>query len=403
MNIYKVISVFLLVVVFSSNTYAQSEDSFATDDSFRRETNIIVDQPVEDNTYFLAQKISVLKKISGTFWGIAQSIETGAEIKESFFGLAANIDIKENIGGDIFIIGRKVEIASEISGGGYIVGEDVQIDSDIGDDLNIIASRVILNGNVSDDVRIRAVEVYINANEIRGDLEINADRLYLTENVDIVGDFIVKDRILSNIKEYKSSDIPTSLDQLSTNAQDYLGFAKIKNIGYASYGLFSLLILLGDVLAAVVVFKLFPVKLNSALANLSFEKSQIKLNILNAAVFLFVSLLGLMLTAFSIIGLPLAFLIVLFIILAVQLSKYLGIYKIGRIVIEKIQPNLADNVFISALIGELVLLIIILLFALIPYIGDYLIAIFAIVYMLWTIGALVRVKFSSIRQIYLKR
>ncbi|MBP9758460.1 hypothetical protein KBD45_02095 [Candidatus Dojkabacteria bacterium] len=379
-------------------------------DLYQSGNNIVIEEEVVDNSYLAGIKISVLKKIGGNLFAIANNIETGGEIGQSFFGIASTIEIKEQIKGDLFIVGRSVKISAEIKGNVYILAEEVFVDAQIGDDVNITASRVIVNKNTKEDLKINADEVYINSDRVYGGLEISAYKLFITDKIKIDGDFIVNGKQVEDIKDYKDYDlidyrstgIPKNFDNLpSLNQLPYLGIEKMKNIGYASYGVISLLLIIGDILAALVIFKVFPIKSNKVVENLSINSSQFKSNILNGLLLIVFTIVSLVITLVSVVGIPLFYLLLLLFLVVLQISKYYGIYKLGSLLVERVQPK-ASRLFVNIFVGELSLIIIVLIFALIPFIGDSLVAIFLIIFTLWTAGAVVSNKFDTIRRIYLK-
>lgn len=380
-------------------------------DLFQSADNIVIDREVIDNSYLAGFKISILKNIGGNLFAIANSIETGGGIGQSFFGIAPSVDINEVVKGDLFLISKVVNISAEIRGNVYILAEDVFINAPIGDDVNIVASRVIFNKNSKEDLKIKADEVFINSDRINGDLEISAYKLYITDKIKIDGNFIVNGKLVKNIKDfkdynlidYRSTGIPTSFENLqSTNQLDYLGIEKIKNLGYASYGVFSILLILGDIFTAFIIFKLFPVKSAKVVENLGINFSDFKNNIFNGLFFLISTIILLLLFGLSLIGLPVFFLLFFLFLIILQISKYFAFYKIGNLIVQKVQPR-ASRILINTFIGELIIIVIVLLFAYIPFIGDVLVVIFALFFTLWSIGAVVRVKFDTIKKVYLKK
>lgn len=410
---FLVLLALLTIVVNGGFVHAQDDlRRNINDDVQIRDTDIIVDDPIRDEAYLAGRVITVLDEIGGNFWGAAGLIEINGEIGESFYGIANNINILKTVNENAFIVARNLNINAEISGNVYIVAEDVFINADIGNDVNIIASRVIINKDFGDDVKIKADEVYVNGEFIEGSLNVEAYKLYLTNNMVVDDGLIINGNEIDEVAElseytkyglldYRSTGIPTSFDNMPKQSEvPYAGIAKLTKLAYAGFGIVTLILLLGDILVTFILFKIFPVNSLLIVRNLDFSKRKIGLNLATAIIFMFISFLALVIAFISLMGWPLFIIVLLLLLLILQISKYFGIYKIGSMLINKIQPRLSNNIFLNSLVGELVLVIIILALALIPLIGNFLVALFATIFTLWTVGALVRVKLDALRKVY---
>ena len=382
-----------------------------SDDLYLMQKDIVIEERVKDNAYLAGINVAMIKGVGGNFWVISKDVQTGGRIGQSAYIVGFNVDVNEEINRDAFIIGKKVNIRSAVEGNVNIIAEDLFVDATLGDDVNIIASRVILNKAIKEDLKIKADEVYINSDQIRGDLEIDANKLYITDNIDIQGNFLVNNKQVEDIKDfskyglydYASTGIPTDFEKLPRQGMsEYLGIAKLQNLAYVGYVLFTLMVILGDMLAGYIVFKLFPQKSSQVLENLEFSFKSLRYNVVVGLIFSMLASTITLISFFSLIGLPVFYIVLLSGLLIIQLSKYFAIYKIGDALVKKIQPGV-KSLFIRLIVGELSILFLLLLFALIPVVGDLLVIIYAILFSLWALGGLVRVKLEAVKLAYFDR
>lgn len=357
--------------------------------------DVLVEEPVDGDLYISASgNAQVKEKVNENLFATAKSITVEKQVAESAFVLANQVILKEEVKGNAFI--------ASFNG-------DVQIEKEIRGDLFVYAGRVVIKGELRDDAQIMAKEIYVDADaEFRGDVKLFANVIKVNPEAKVKGgQIIVNGNELETLENFYDEELTADIELLPDNSSG--GVDAIKSV-LSGYGLILIFtVLLGSAIAVKKMFVYFPVKSQKIAENMNLSSTDILANfkvgiIAVVAMFLgtlvlavvgilfakiklalFVGYFGVLFPVLSIVG--------LLIILANTVSKLFVGYKIGDLVISKIQPNL-KSAFVKTITGNLIYMVVLLVLMAIPFVGKLLLMIVSMLIALWSFGAVVRVKYD---------
>lgn len=112
--------------------------------------------------------------------------EQNSEIEKSEERKIVTVPAGEVINHDYFAIGKSVEISGTVNGDVYAIGGHVLVDGQINGDLLAVGGKVTISGAISQDARIAGGEVTISGN-IGGNITVASGNVELTHNAVIQG------------------------------------------------------------------------------------------------------------------------------------------------------------------------------------------------------------------------
>ncbi|MBD3363480.1 hypothetical protein GF362_07230 [Candidatus Dojkabacteria bacterium] len=386
-NNKSIISIILIITAFlflSFSSFAQEEGTLEEEEKnkapiehtyFQSGTNVLIDQIVNGEVFVSGKNVKIEKKLNEHLFFIGGTLQIEEEVRESAFLIGQNIIIKDKIGGDL-----------------YAIGSNIQSEIELDEDAYIIAEKVLLKGKVDEELYINAKEVYIDAEKFRGNVFINAELIKINPETRFSGEkIVINNKEYEDLAQFHSEELPIDLS-LSTSTTPVKRIKSVFNI-YGLLFLFALLI--GNSLATMLIFKLFPIKSTKIVNNLSLESTNIFTNLKIGFVSVLAGLILLPILMVSIIGWPILSVILPATALAVGLAKLYLIYKIGNLIIQLVQPEI-KNIFITSLVGGLVTTVVLMIVSTIPVIGKPIAIIIISVISLWSIGGVIRVKYEAL-------
>jgi hypothetical protein len=314
----------------------------------------------------------------------------------------SQLEITNPISGDLLVAGGRVEISSKVNQNIIAAGGAVAINGDVYGDLLVAGGVVIVNGDVWGDVRVFGGEVYINSSMIGGDLLVYGGSVYEYKNTDVWGDTSLNGNKDSTSVHTGVIDPVTSLDDenlpyyvnsfsASSNTTDNTASTVLSSVFSSVCGIVWLL---GGIIAAYVIIKLFPVYTFSTVETM---RTKPLIAILIGAVTFFVGgILGLILLV-SIIGLPLLGVLATIAILATILSGVFARYLIGKLVLSGTFKVKHEHRILSILAGYILVGGLIWLIELLPVVGATISFFISTILFYWGIGAMVLNKFKALK------
>ncbi|MFQ5492764.1 MAG: hypothetical protein ACE5DX_01215 [Candidatus Dojkabacteria bacterium] len=297
----------------------------------------------------------------------------------------------DDVAGDLLIAGDQLVISGEVGDNLLAAAGAVQVDGVVNGDAMIAAGYVVINGDVLGDLRIAAGEVYINGT-VSGDLVIFAGRYSISSE-----SFVGGQEILSAGHGVRgTTDNPVDLTNASHFSGGFSSFEFSDEDLGALVGAFlgasfvvslilKLIMLIGSIIAAYVVLRLFPVFSENTLTAMKNDGWK---SVLLGFVTLIVAPVLLLVLLLTIFGLHTAIVLGIIGLLAWYLTGVYANYFVGRHLLVKFgRPNTGRA--LPLVVGFVVVEGVILLLGLIPLLGGIIIFFINLLLVSWTLGAMV--------------
>lgn len=319
---------------------------------------IAKDEIVEGNLYFAAKSITIEGEVLGDVIGISPNIQINGKVSGDLITISQNIKINGQVDGNVRAAATSVSIAGNINKNLNFAGESLFLEeaSSVGQDVVMavlnaelkgkikgnahgMSSNLLILGSIEKDVDILIDKTksknYVNTLKIGEQAEINGKLTYragkeaIIETENIKGEIIKKEPEIAKIQPFN--------------------FSKLL------YSLLSLFVL------AIILRSLFKEPLKKV------KRTMIEKNIkLSAygALFLFATPIIALFLMISLIGTPIAIIILVIWALIIYLSKILVAMTLGDYIFRKLNKQKV-NAYIRILVG----LLIVCTLSRIPYIG----------------------------------
>ncbi len=114
-------------------------------------------------------------------------------LPESRVHMGINVDLKEDNASDTTVIGSQIILESGVSGDFNALGENISVSSPVQGDFEVIGNRISINSVIEGDVQIFASKVYFMPSSfVGGQTKIVAQKVFLKGNLS--GDVLIKAR-----------------------------------------------------------------------------------------------------------------------------------------------------------------------------------------------------------------
>lgn len=353
-----------LLFPFISKAYVMKSNDFVY---------IAKDEVVEGNLYFAAKSLTIEGEVLGDVIGVGTNIQINGKVSGDIITISQNLKITGQVDGNLRTISSLADISGNINKNVNILGENLIFgeESNIGQDLMFLAVSSEFNGKIKGNLHGEANNILI-----RGSIEKNSNltldqikrkkyynTLQIEDSAEIMGGLSYKGGQDAIIKTDKISGEIHKTDPFKNNKTK----SKTNKIFFS---VFSSLII------ALIINILFKNKL-TGLKNI-FLKENYKL-IAPGIIILFLAPLTAVLLAITILGLPLAIILLIFWGLVLYLGKIIIAMTLGDYIFKQFgREKIASFLKISAGV------VLVSLIVLIPYIGW----IFSILFSSLSLGAI---------------
>jgi hypothetical protein len=334
-----------------------------------------------------------MKKILCVIVGIALVLTLPVFVHAAEFRTGDQVRISSNtpLEGNVYIGGGQVVVASPVEGDLLIGGGEVQVTSSVGGDLFIGGGNIRLEGPVAGDVRIAGGNIKITS-AIEGELVVVGGSIEITPEASVAGSMTVgggEVRIAGTVGSlwggigeltiedtaYIQGDVTYTSEKLATVASNARIDGKIvqklppgprphkEKGGLAALTGGGILWLISGFIMLLLFIYVLP---NKSLTLSQEWRSSFAPNLLWGLIFMIITPIIIILLAISLIGLPLAFGVLLFYPVILYLGKLVATLAIGlwlhSLIMKQDKPTAN---WLSALIGLLVFTLI----GIIPFLG----------------------------------
>ena len=325
---------------------------------------------VEDDLYVSGERVVINGVVDGDLIVTGQNITVDGTVTGDIYLFGTTVTVGGNIYGNAILVGSTVTTSGTITENTYIGSMIADLDGTFNKDMAAATGTFKLNGSVGDDVRVASGQVISNAT-VAGDFLLAGDN-YTVEEKNVYGDLIAG----SEHPFWK--DIPKE-QTFNFSKDDFLGF----NIGLAIVNF------IGMYIVGVILILSAPVKTLQIEKKIITSWEEVLKSYAIGLVVLFTIPLPLFLLIITLVGAPLAFLIIGILIFLATFGTVWTESAIGQRVLQ-LTDRKDSGRFISLLIGRSISVIV----RLIPIVRG----IYSLSLILITVGAVVRTKYDAFSQ-----
>ena len=319
----------------------------------------------------------------------AENILLTDEHADDVYIIAGNGSVNADVHGDLYILGGNVIVNGKVEEDLVVAGAKVTVNGDIGGDVRILGGQLSMFGNVGDDVLVGAGQFDLGKDSVIGGSMVTASGLLtlegrVVENVKgTIGLFILSGNVDGNVSIIVEDNLSISESAKVGGDFEYSSFVESKIPegvvgGAVSYNQFDKKVIEESVFYIVVLEKAFsylsaliimllmvlfaPRTLQNSAA--SMKKDPFK-SFVVGLFSLIAAIMGAIILMVSIIGIPLALIILASLLIVFYLAKiYVAAWLAGYVF--KNKKNLSKK----ELLGRMVLMLVAyFLIGMIPYVG----------------------------------
>lgn len=325
-------------------------------------------ETVRDDLYIFAPQAEISGIVNGDIIVFAQSVKITGTVTGDVYISAATVNINSTILGNLFVLGGKIKLDGLTNGNLYVLAKKLDSSAQIGRDALIVTNESTVAGSVGDDLRVFGLEQTVDA-RVSGDLIIAGKKINVVEK-NIEGKIYYEQTIDKIAKEQGVSN---------TNPVVQF-FAEQSLARRATIGLFDFvtILLTGCFLLWLTPVKNFQIKRKIIDTPSEFVKSLL----IGLCTFLIVPI-PLALLLISIIGAPIALIVIGFLIFIVIFGRIWAELAIGSEIltvfgVKEYRP------YRSFLVGRVISVLI----GFVPIISGF----YGIILTLTSLGAIIRMK-----------
>lgn len=323
--------------------------------TFSEEDYTYVDQQITDDFYAAGQTVEIANDVRGDAFIGAGKIGIAAGVSQDLMLGGDEILIDGEVGDDVRAAGRLINVNSTIKDDVMLAGQTVTFtpNSFVGGDLYLVAMFVDLEGEVNGDVRGAGRTVFING-PINGNLTLaSVEKLRFGPEAKVNGSLWYRSSLRADIPEGVVSGevtyMPRPVQKVERRAPGVL----------AGFSVFSLLATLVFGFVLLLASRFFILNTAGHAYESTLQSIGIGFLILIVTPILFIILLA------TVIGIPLAFILIASWLIALYVAKVTAAFLIGFKILRVSPKSTFGRVFLSFAIGALVFALI----GLVPVVG----------------------------------
>ena len=341
--------VFLLILPFGAKAF-----SVKTGDS----VYISEDETIEGNLYSAATNITVDGTVKGDVICAGQSININGKVEGDVICAGQSINAKGEIGGNVRVVGNSINLGGKIARNVNVFGASIILDKNaevgwslffagatmeargkIGQDLYGTSPKITITGEIGRDVRVR-IKDKIRAEKKGPSYEDKSELLTISNNAKIGGNLTYTGSNEANI-----SDKASIAGEVKHNLPKVEKAGKFVFIGWFWGRLYSIFAALVVGLVLISLWRKQVIELT----NKMLEKVGVSIGW--GAVVMFLAPIIAILLIFTIIGLPLALILLGLWLIALFIAKVLAGIVIGRSVLEKFWKKKKVSLIWAMIVG----------------------------------------------------
>jgi cytoskeletal protein CcmA (bactofilin family) len=294
--------------------------------------------------------------IDGSYYAAGQTVTIAGTVKGDVYCAGKNIIVSGIIEGDVLCAGQTVKVSGTVAGDVRLAGQFVTVDGKvaksasvfgstvditrsarIGMDMNGAGESVTVDGDVARDVVLAGNAVTLTGTLGRN-VEATSENLTVADGASVAGKLHYTSR---NEASIASGSVKGQVDFTKRTQEDG---RRNSNTWFASSALFMMLAFLVIALALALVAPQFVNEVGVT------GQKRLGMSILAGVVFLFAAPIIVVMVAITLVGIPLAAIMLLAWILILLLSGPFVAYYIGRLVLRRNSNNIVAAMMTGAVI-----------------------------------------------------
>lgn len=302
-----------------------------------------------DDIYASGGRVALQTESSGDAVVAGGRVSVTGRIGGDAMLAGGNINIDSNVEGDLYAAGGEVKLSATVTNDARLAGGSIVVtpEARVNGSLAIFGGRITLEGQVGEYVLISGGRIYVNG-AINGDLRVTAGELSLGPNAVVQGQL-----------HYRGNRPPT-IDPAATVVGG-ISAPRVDAGDGVSWGWFILLLF-----STIVVSAVWLLVASGAARRISNEIRAHPVYALGIGIaVLVVTPLPIVLLMISVVGVPLAFLLLSTFLVLVILGYVSTAVVLGDLVVERSAPATRRKRILATVVALLALH----LLALLPYIG----------------------------------
>ena len=295
---------------------------------------VAADQKIDKNYYAAGQSVEIYGEINGDLFLVGQNIIIDSEnINGDIFAAGSSLTIKGQINGSVRFAGERLNIYGQVSKNGFFAGQIAMIGSEsvVGGHMTAWGQQVSLRGQVTGDLE-GGMDILTVSGQVGQDIDLylsgdNVDALQLTDEAIVDGSVRYHAWQELNISEQAQIGGEVVFNKMTKHVKSDFGIPVLWSMVLKFFGM-----LVVGMLLIYLLPKLLP-----------YVTSRVKKH---PARTLFIGLATLILTPIisillmiTIIGLPLAFIILGAWVIALYVAKVLAAWLVGSWLKNKFLAN----------------------------------------------------------------
>jgi hypothetical protein len=314
-----------LIAVFAALGLARVASAY----SIHSGDNVTLSQgsPIYDTVYMAGRTIDINNEVFGDVFCAGQNVTVSGTVHGDVICGGQTVNISGKVDGDVRLSGQTVTLSAQVGGNATIGGQSFVMDSSaaIAGDLTTGATDATLNGKIGRDLVIGSGTVNIN-NVVGRNIKAQSETMKLLSGARVGGNIELTSK--NNISQDPAAVVTGKISLSSPKAE-----TKSKHFALFGFGIVWFLYWFGAMLLTAMVLVLITPRLFNSVTNRALPAPWKAL--LVGFVACMVMPIVIILTAFSLIGLPLAFMLGLLWLVALLLSGPLFAYYLGRLVLRR--------------------------------------------------------------------
>ena len=366
------------------------------------------DEVINYNLTEAGNLVDINGVINGDVWVAGSEVRINATVKGDIFAVGNNVTISGPVEGSVFAAASNVVVEGEVQGSVRVAGSNVEIKSKVGKNVLAFGSNVRINKEAEVGLHVRAGGAFVNiSGKVNGNIDVDGASValdsevggYVNANLGSDGTLSLEPNALIkgdlNYTAEKDAEIRKGA-VVEGNMDKKVPEVKVrkKEFWSAAYFFKKLISLFSLLVLGLIIISLMKKKVLEVTKQM-LEKPAASLGW--GVVFFIVTPIVCLLLLFTIIGIPLAFILGGLYIIALYLAKVFAGVTIGYWLLnyfgnrKKLEPAEGGVSLMWAMVLGVVVLVILIS---IPFVG-WLIKFLAI---WWALGALLEVKKKMVEE-----
>lgn len=375
--IFSILGLFLLVTPFA--VMAGSNQSIY----------IAEDEIVEGNFIKIGNTINIAGNVNGDVIVAGSSITISGDVAGDVIAVGSIIRITGEVGGSVRVAGSAIEINGEVKHNIWAVGSTVAINEDasVGWDVFSAGASVEIRGPVERSVWLAGASLVID-NKIGKDVNVAIDQegqLTLSPQAEVGGQVVYKAAKDEQLVQNEGAVVTGEIIRKDLNVPNEKDLEQFFGTAYVMFKIFTLFSLL---LIGLVYVTLVPK------ATLMIKDEMIKNPLPSLGYgFVYLVLMPIVILALfiTIIGIPLALILIPIYVISLIIAKVFAAFVIGVMILDKATKNKYKKSLVWPLVLGLVVFVIVTSIPVIGWIAKLLLV-------LWALGGLIKIKKEILKE-----